>query len=87
MKKYMKAVVGTFAGESDKAFALTNGHGAWGRQNATHDWFPKSQCIIGEANEYGWREILVPYWLMKQKGLYNLEVYDEIHHQIGIVEK
>lgn len=87
MKQYFKGTVGTFAGESEKAFALTNGHGAWGRNNATHEWFPKSQCIIGEPNEYGWRDILIPCWLMKQKGIKSLDAFDEIGHQIGIVEK
>ncbi len=87
MKKYFKALVGEFAGESEKAFALTNGHGAWGRQNATHEWFPKSLCIIGKPNEYGWREVFVPCWIMRQKGLQSLEVFDEVHHQIGIIEQ
>ena len=86
MKKYFKGTVGEFAGETEKAFALTNGNGAWGRQNATHEWFPKSRCIIGEPNENGWREILIPYWIMKQKCLDSLNVFDEIGHQIGIVE-
>lgn len=51
---------------TDKAVAITIAGGAT-TANDTIEWFPKSQLIIGEPNEYGNAEILIPYWLMKQK--------------------
>lgn len=51
---------------TEKAIALTVA-GGYTTANDTYAWFPRSQVIIGEPNEYGNAEILIPYWLVKQK--------------------
>ena len=51
---------------TEKAVALTVA-GGYTAANDHYEWFPKSQLIIGEPNEYGNAEVLIPYWLIKQK--------------------
>lgn len=56
----------TFPVVTDKAIAITIA-GGYTTANDRVEWFPKSQLLIGEPNECGNAEILIPYWLMKQK--------------------
>lgn len=71
MKKYFRGWI-TLPLEShlpavtDKAVAITIA-GGFTTANDTIEWFPKSQIIIGEPNEWGNAEILIPYWIMKKK--------------------
>jgi hypothetical protein len=51
---------------TEKAVAMTVAGGAT-TANDTFTWFPKSQLIIGEPNEYGNAEILIPCWLIRKK--------------------
>ena len=53
---------------TEKAFALTYAGGTT-TFNDDHVWFPKSQVIIGEPNEVGNADILIPVWLFKAKGI------------------
>lgn len=70
-KKYFRGWVAlplerSFPAVTDKAIAITIA-GGYTSANDRIEWFPKSQLVIGEPNEYGNAEILIPYWLMKQK--------------------
>lgn len=70
-KKYFRGWVTlplerSFPAVTDKAIAFTIA-GGYTSANDRIEWFPKSQLVIGEPNEYGNAEILIPYWLMKQK--------------------
>lgn len=56
----------SFPAVTDKAIAFTIA-GGYTSANDRIEWFPKSQLVIGEPNEHGNAEILIPYWLMKQK--------------------
>lgn len=69
--KYFRGWISTpvekfFPAVSDKAICFTVA-GGYTTANDTRTWFPKSQIKIGEPNEYGNAEILIPYWLVKQK--------------------
>lgn len=55
-----------FPAVTEKAVAITIA-GGYTTANDKIAWFPKSQLIIGEPNEYGNAEMLIPYWLIKQK--------------------
>ena len=50
---------------TDKALCFTVA-GGYTTANDTYRWFPRSQVKIGEANEYGNAEILIPYWLIRK---------------------
>ena len=52
---------------AEKAIAIPVDWGHWGANHMTVEWFPKSQIIIGEPNQYGNAEILIPMWLLRQK--------------------
>jgi hypothetical protein len=71
MKKYFRGYTSlplekVFPAVTEKAIAVTIAGGVT-TANDRIEWFPKSQLIIGEANEVGNAEILIPYWLVKQK--------------------
>lgn len=71
MKKYFRGWVSLpiekyFPAVTEKAVALTIA-GGYTDANDRIIWLPKSQLIIGEPNEVGNAEILIPYWLVKQK--------------------
>ena len=51
---------------TEKAIAFTIA-GGYTTANDKIEWFPKSQIIIGEPNDVGVAEILIPYWIIKQK--------------------
>lgn len=53
---------------TEKAIALTV-DGGYTKANDTIAWFPKSQIIVGEANEVGNAEVLIPAWLFRQKSI------------------
>ena len=53
---------------TDKAICLTVA-GGYTCANDTYEWFPKSQIIIGEANDVGNAEVLIPAWLFRSKGI------------------
>ena len=49
---------------TDKAFYVDVDSGRMGTDaRNSHFWIPRSVCKIGEANELGWHEILIPQWL------------------------
>ena len=66
-----------FPAVSDKAVAFTIA-GGYTSANDTVAWFPKSQIKIGDPNEYGNAEILIPYWLMKQKAVNPIDYFHRI---------
>ena len=66
---------------TDKAVAFTVAGGAT-TANDSYTWFPKSQLVIGSPNEYGNAEILIPYWLMKQKSGNPIDFYHRLR-EIG----
>lgn len=71
MKKYFRGWVSLplekyVPNVTEKAVAFTVA-GGYTTLNDTYEWFPKSQLVIGEPNECGNAEILIPYWLIKQK--------------------
>ena len=44
-------------------------------------WIPKSQIIIGEPNQYGNAEILIPLWVLYSNGIrfrFKTKVFQEI---------
>ena len=84
MKKYFEGSAGDFAGESEKAICLTRCDSAFG----FHDrrmWIPKSICIIGEPNEYGWRKLAIPVWFLRKNGIWDLP-FREINGGTKMVE-
>jgi hypothetical protein len=71
MKKYFRGWASLplekyFPAVTEKAIAVTIA-GGYTDANDRIIWLPKSQLIIGEPNEVGNAEILIPYWLVKQK--------------------
>lgn len=71
MKKYFRGWTSLplekfFPAVTEKAIAVTIA-GGYTDANDRIIWLPKSQLIIGEPNEVGNAEILIPYWLVKQK--------------------
>ncbi len=93
MKRYYRLAihentVKSHTSASGKAihFTISNGYTS---ANDTTEWFPLSQLIIGNPNECGWCEILIPLWILKQKNisysrLRELEVWTGEEH---IVER
>ena len=78
MKKYYKGWITLpmehyLPATTDKAIALTVS-GGYSTANDTLAWFPKSQIIVGEANEVGNAEVLIPVWILKQKGIDPLRI-------------
>ena len=72
----------TFPAVTDKAIAITIA-GGYTAANDTFEWFPKSQLIIGEPNEYGNAEVLIPYWMMKQKSRNPMELFRRMREVEG----
>lgn len=73
MKKYYRGWISTpiekhVPAVTEKAICFTIA-GGYTTANDTHEWFPKSQILIGEPNEVGNAEILIPMWLIKNKGI------------------
>lgn len=73
MKKYYVGSCGLpleryFPRVTEKAIAVTVS-GGYTSINDTITYFPKSQLIIGEPNEYGNANIYIPVWLMRQKNI------------------
>ncbi len=56
----------SFPAVTEKAVAVTIAGGVTTARDRV-EWLPKSQLIIGEPNEAGNAEILIPYWLVKSK--------------------
>lgn len=59
LENYLPAV-------TEKAIAVTVA-GGYTTANDTHAWLPKSKVLIGEPNEYGNAEVLIPAWLLREK--------------------
>lgn len=79
MKKYYRGCIGTPIDKylprvTEKAIAFTVA-GGYTTANDKITYFPKSQIIIGEPNEFGNAEILIPYWLIRQKSYGNPTEY------------
>lgn len=81
-----------FPAVSEKAICFTVA-GGYTTANDTYTWFPKSQVVIGEPNDVGNAEILIPYWLMKQKSgkpvdfFYRLREVDGYNGEPVVVER
>ena len=58
----------SFPAVTAKAVAVTVA-GGYTCANDYHQWIPKSQIKVGEPNEYGNAEILIPVWLLRKKGI------------------
>lgn len=97
MKKYFRGFVSLpiedhFPAVTEKAVAFTVAGGAT-TANDTYTWFPKSQLMIGEPNEVGNAEILIPYWLIKNKStnpreyFHRLREVGEFNGEAYIVER
>lgn len=69
---------------TEKAVAFTHISKA-GADDGYLVWFPKSQVIIGEANDVGNADIYIPCWLFKSKGI-NPQRLDEFNSDGDIVE-
>lgn len=61
LERYVPAVT-----EKAIAFTVAGGHST---ANDGLAWFPKSQVIIGDANEVGNAEVFIPTWLFRQKSI------------------
>lgn len=81
MKKYYEYGFAP-SGETDKAYCFD--FSLNGINTVTHEWFPKSQCILGEQNEVGNRIIWIPAWLISQK---NINPQRCVMNFWGLVEK
>ena len=66
---------------TEKAVAFTVAGGCT-TANDSYAWFSKSQLIIGEPNECGNTEILIPYWLIRQKSMNPVDFYRRLR-EIG----
>lgn len=66
---------------TDRAICFTIA-GGYTTANDTFSWFPKSQVKIGEPNEVGNAEVLIPYWLVSKK-TNNAKDYFERIREIG----
>ncbi len=53
---------------TEKAYCFTIA-GGYTTANDYYTYFPKSQVKIGEPNEVGNAEILIPMWLIRNKGI------------------
>lgn len=62
---------------TEKAVAFTVAGGLT-TANDSFTWFPKSQLVIGEPNEYGNAEMLIPYWLIRQKSSNPVDFYHRL---------
>ena len=86
MKKYFRGWVSLplekyLPSATEKAVAFTVA-GGYTTANDTFEWFPRSQLVIGEPNECGNAEILIPYWLVKQKARNPVDFFHRIR-EIG----
>lgn len=66
---------------TEKAICLTVA-GGYTTANDRYEWFPRSQIIIGEPNEVGNAEVLIPYWLIKQKSGHAVDFFRRLR-EIG----
>ena len=87
MKKYFRGWTSLplekyFPAVTEKAVAVTIA-GGYTDANDRIIWLPKSQLIIGEPNEIGNAEILIPYWLVKQKTNFDPSDLFERMREIG----
>lgn len=62
--------------QTEKAFYVDIDDGRWGSRRNKHMWIPKSICKIGDPNEVGWCEILVPAWFFKKNRVEYQRVLD-----------
>ena len=86
--KYYRAYFQEFASETEKAVAITIYDGFAGRHDE-HKWLPKSQIMIGEPNECGWKEVLIPAWLINKNHI-KINMVNEFNFENGadyIVER
>ena len=83
MKKYLKGRIHSdtlhnHTSASGKAFYVSIWDGRWvSHERENHVWLPLSQVEIGEPNECGWCEILVPLWLFTKNRI-NYDRIEEI---------
>jgi len=73
MSKYYKGWITTpienyVPAISEKAVCMTVA-GGYTCANDTYTWFPKSQIIISEPNEYKNAYVYIPLWLFRKKGI------------------
>jgi hypothetical protein len=54
-------------GNSEKAFYVSVDDGRFLSDRNKHFWIPRSVCEIGNPNDVGWCEILVPLWIFDNK--------------------
>lgn len=81
MKKYYRGYTALpFDTETEKAIGFTVSNGYFGRGHDSHIWLPKSQVIVGEANEVGNALILIPAWLLDKN---NIDFYRINEIRIG----
>lgn len=62
---YLKGMIHdiTLAHGTEKAFYVDVDDGRWSSERNKHMWIPRKLCVIGEANECGWHDIMIPHWL------------------------
>ena len=73
MAKYYRGFISTpieryVPAITEKAICFTIA-GGYTSSNDTYEWFPKSQLLIGEPNDVGNAEILIPMWMIRNKGI------------------
>ena len=91
MTRYFKGMIHsiTLNHGTEKAFYVEVDDGRWaaGKNNKMF-WIPRSVCIIEEANEEGWSEILIPEWVFTKSRI-DYHRIPEIHFGIagkGLIE-
>lgn len=69
--KYYKGLIheNTLKQGTKKAVCLDIDDGRWSSRRDKKFWLAKSVCIIGDRNECGWHEILIPYWLLRKNNI------------------
>ena len=68
MKTFFSGIIHdiTLKHGTDKAFFVDIESGRMGAARNHKLWIPRSVCIIGDANENGWHEILIPQWFFNK---------------------
>ena len=79
--KYYRALVQEFRAETEKAYAITVFDGFAGRHDDVK-WLPKSQLEVGEPNECGWKEVLIPAWLINKNHI-KINMVNEFNFENG----
>lgn len=65
---YLKGMIHdiTLQHGTEKAFYVDIDSGRMGTERNKRMWIPRKLCVIGEANECGWHDIMIPNWLFIQ---------------------